>query len=130
MIGLPVLDKRQKTLLKQAKNCRDLAHFLRTSPRVKEHFSMHSFCDSVENPGASSSTIARTPDVLHVCKTTACAGGWAIYMGIVRTIEGLDKAFGINTIQEDNWIFGGIKRTAQREATVLETHASTLEARV
>jgi len=128
MSGNPTLTERQETLLMQAKNCRDLAHFLSTDPRVEGHFAMHAFCH-VPGESAHSGTLATRPEILHSCGSTACAGGWAIYMGIIRNVDELYKAFGLGDSGSGN-IFGSAPRSRHAEARILERHARRLEAQL
>jgi len=128
MSGNPTLTERQKTLLRQIKNNRDLAHLLRTNPRVKGHFDMQWFGHSPHGY-LSSRTIVSRPEILHECKTTACAAGWAIYTGIIGRVVELHEAFGLTGIQHSH-IFGTTPRTRQAEARILERHARSLEAQL
>ena len=128
MTGNPQLIERQETLLGQARNCRDLAHFLRTDPRVEGHFDMDQFFYDPQDVWGSSADIERNPKVLHKCGTTACGGGWAIYLRLAKNIDDLPNAFGVQAVGGD--IFGTTPRTPQEEALVLEDHAERLEARV
>ena len=124
----PPKTEAQKLLLKQAKNCRELAHFLRTDPRVEGHFDMINWarCASGLNIGVCDLHMS----TLEECGTTACAIGWANAMGLCKMTWGYSE-FG--TYDEDDWthlFHQDHKRTSHEEAQVLEAHATKLEARV
>lgn len=137
MTGKPPLDERQQTLLRQAKNCRDLAHFLRTDPRVEGHFFIHTYYK-----GISCQDTEVTFKELEVCGTAACAIGWGILLGITNNLD-TPKDFGTDDFGK-GWqhLFDPVallnrtkdariaNRTSKEEALVLEEHATKLEAQI
>ena len=122
----PTFTKRQELLLKQAQNCRDLAHFLRTDPRVKGHYSGYYRFRGIDN-------WTDKEEILE-CNTTACAGGWAYIAGIIPEPWDSkdDEYFGVGKPLSPVYshVFGARNRTPQEEAQVLEAHATKLEAQV
>ena len=127
MTGNPQLTETQETLLRQAKNCRDLAHFLRTDLRVEEHFNINSYFSGLVEPVAFHD--------LKQCNTAACAIGWALLFNILDDVLDSPETFGTNLFHEDwQYLFdpaamdGRVsKRTPQEEAIILEAHADKLE---
>jgi len=120
----PPLTEGQELLLTQAQNCRDLAHFLRTDPRVEGHFDMRGWTFGVKNG-----------EMPLACDTTACAIGWAWALGMCDPHaynwerQGRD-AFASEVDEWEHVFAAKHKRTSQEEAQVLEAHATKLEARV
>lgn len=130
MTGKPPLDERQQTLLRQAKNCRDLAHFLRTDLRVEGHFWMGWWFTDGHDTAST-----RLFD-LRKCHTSACAMGWAMEIGLIP-VTNLDEYtnpngewFGCENTITWHTLFGTADRTPQEEALVLEEHATELEGQV
>jgi len=127
MTGNPQLTEKQETLFKQAKNCRDLAHFLRTDPRVEKHYDQN-FVLARNGIYLDSSGIMDKAEFLKECNTTACGLGWGRAIWPQMTTS--QYWFGASDPYDWQDLFGPSDRTAQEEALVLEAYADKLEIQI
>lgn len=102
------------------KNLYTLAHFLLTSPRVKDHFNMQYYSSKTEENGLYSNEYYGPyferhagPDQYHKCGTSHCAAGWGPFCGIEPEqgedwVTYMDRVFIPGKHKAWRWCFSGI----------------------